>query len=96
VTSVEQVIPATAAYYSVPIEELVGPGRLRALVVARQIAMYLASDITGLAPEAIGSYFNRDEWSVRHAKRRMEELLETSGALRQRMQHIRRRIGEEQ
>ena len=59
------IIAQTAAYFGVSIEELTGPSRGRHLVMARQIAMYLCRELTGLSLPKIGAQFgNRDHTTV--------------------------------
>src|SRR6476659_3716684 len=53
--------------------ELVGPSRSRALVHARQIAMYLCRELTDLSLPRIGEKFGgRDHTTVMHAERKIK------------------------
>jgi chromosomal replication initiator protein len=70
------IIVQTAAYFGVSIEELTGPSRGRHLVMARQIAMYLCRELTGLSLPKIGAQFgNRDHTTVMYADRKINQLL---------------------
>jgi chromosomal replication initiator protein len=70
------IIAQTAAYFGVSIEELTGPSRGRHLVMARQIAMYLCRELTGLSLPKIGNQFgNRDHTTVMYADRKINQLL---------------------
>jgi chromosomal replication initiator protein len=70
------IIAQTAAYFGVTIEELTGPSRGRHLVMARQIAMYLCRELTGLSLPKIGHQFgNRDHTTVMYADRKINQLL---------------------
>lgn len=70
------IIAQTAAYFGVSIEELTGPSRGRHLVMARQIAMYLCRELTGLSLPKIGAQFgNRDHTTVMYADRKINQLL---------------------
>jgi len=70
------IIAQTAAYFGVTIEELTGPSRGRHLVMARQIAMYLCRELTGLSLPKIGAQFgNRDHTTVMYADRKINQLL---------------------
>jgi chromosomal replication initiator protein len=70
------IIAQTAAYFGVSIEELCGPSRGRHLVMARQIAMYLCRELTGLSLPKIGAQFgNRDHTTVMYADRKINQLL---------------------
>ena len=66
----------TAAYYSLTIDDLCGTSRSRALVNARQIAMYLCRELTELSLPKIGQTFGgRDHTTVMHADRKIRELM---------------------
>ncbi|WP_028653785.1 chromosomal replication initiator protein DnaA [Nocardioides halotolerans] len=70
------IIAQTAAYFGVSLEELTGPSRGRHLVMARQIAMYLCRELTGLSLPKIGAQFgNRDHTTVMYADRKINQLL---------------------
>src|SRR4051812_5463445 len=70
------IIAQTAAYFGVSIDELCGPSRGRHLVMARQIAMYLCRELTGLSLPKIGAQFgNRDHTTVMYADRKINQLL---------------------
>ncbi len=70
------IIAQTAAYFGLTIEELTGPSRGRHLVMARQIAMYLCRELTGLSLPKIGAQFgNRDHTTVMYAERKINQLL---------------------
>ena len=62
------VVRAVADWLDIRVSALRGQGRQASIVVARQIAMYLARISTGLSFAAIGNYFGgRDRASVRYA-----------------------------
>ncbi|MEP6816260.1 MAG: chromosomal replication initiator protein DnaA [Marmoricola sp.] len=70
------IIAQTSTYFSFPIEELCGPSRTRALVTARQIAMYLCRELTDLSLPKIGQQFGgRDHTTVMNADRRIRKDL---------------------
>ena len=70
------IIAQTAAYFSFSIDELCGPSRTRALVTARQIAMYLCRELTDMSLPKIGQDFgNRDHTTVMNADRRIRRDL---------------------
>lgn len=70
------IIAQTANYFGLSIEELTGPSRGRHLVMARQIAMYLCRELTGLSLPKIGAQFgNRDHTTVMYAERKINQLL---------------------
>jgi chromosomal replication initiator protein len=70
------IIAQTASYHSFSIEDLCGPSRTRALVTARQIAMYLCRELTDLSLPKIGQKFGgRDHTTVMNAERRIRKDL---------------------
>jgi chromosomal replication initiator protein len=70
------IIAQTASYFGFSIEDLCGPSRTRALVTARQIAMYLCRELTELSLPKIGQQFGgRDHTTVMNADRRIRKDL---------------------
>lgn len=64
-------------YFSVPIDKLVGKTRKRNIVVARQIAMYFAKNMTELSLKEIGKYFgNRDHATVLYSIKTVNNLVD--------------------
>jgi chromosomal replication initiator protein len=56
--------------------------RARQIARPRQIAMFLAKNLTSLSYPEIGRNFgNRDHTTIMHAVRKIEELMETDAAL---------------
>jgi chromosomal replication initiator protein len=79
--TVSRIQHETASVLGVEIEELRSPRRRRRLVYARQVAMYLARELTSLSLPAIAQQFGgRDHTTVLHAHRKIKsELLTDSG-----------------
>jgi chromosomal replication initiator protein len=70
------IMAATAAYFGLTVEDLCGTSRGRALVTARQIAMYLCRELTDLSLPKIGAQFGgRDHTTVMHADRKIRALM---------------------
>jgi chromosomal replication initiator protein len=70
------IIAQTASYFGYSIDDLCGPSRTRALVTARQIAMYLCRELTDLSLPKIGQQFGgRDHTTVMNAERRIRKDL---------------------
>jgi chromosomal replication initiator protein len=60
----------------VGLPQLRSSDRSRAVLVPRQVGMYLARQLTGLSLEQIGAYFGgRDHSTVLHACRKVEQAL---------------------
>ncbi|MGI5268118.1 chromosomal replication initiator protein DnaA [Nonomuraea sp. CA-218870] len=70
------IMAKTAEYFGISIDDLCGSSRSRALVNARQIAMYLARELTELSLPKIGQQFGgRDHTTVMHAERKIRSLI---------------------
>ena len=70
------IMAQTASYFSLTIDDLCGTSRSRALVNARQIAMYLCRELTELSLPKIGQSFGgRDHTTVMHADRKIRQLM---------------------
>ena len=70
--SAATIMAVTAEYFAIPLEELRGPSRSRALVQSRQIAMYLCRELTDLSLPKIGALFGgRDHTTVMHADKKI-------------------------
>ncbi|MCY0875446.1 MAG: chromosomal replication initiator protein DnaA [Firmicutes bacterium] len=73
---------AVCAHYHVKLEDLLGRSRQKDISYPRQIAMYLARDITGLSLPKIGVEFgNRDHTTVLHAYDKVTREMQTDTQL---------------
>lgn len=86
------VLRAVADYFSVPLESLRGSGRVREVVVPRQIAMYLIRDLTGHSLPEVGVFFGRDHSTVLHATQKVSEQLGRDPELSTHIDTLRRRL----
>jgi chromosomal replication initiator protein len=74
--TIATIMAQTAAYFGLSIDDLCGGSRSRVLVTARQIAMYLARELTDLSLPKIGQQFGgRDHTTVMHAERKIRSLM---------------------
>lgn len=79
VISIENIQKTTAEYYNIKLSELLGKSRKRSIVRPRQMAMYLAKEMTDKSYPEVGEFFGgRDHTTVLHAYRKIEELLKQS------------------
>ncbi|MCI0701701.1 MAG: DnaA/Hda family protein [Planctomycetia bacterium] len=85
VSDVSRIVKCVANAFNVSEKELLGSSRLRSVLLSRQIAMYLARELTGLSLPRLGAAFGgRDHTTVLHACRKVEaELAEDAGLARQ-------------
>jgi chromosomal replication initiator protein len=74
--SIASIQREVSRYFSVSHSELVGSKRTQAIVYPRQIAMYLARELTDLSLPKIGEEFGgRDHTTVMHATAKIQKLM---------------------
>jgi chromosomal replication initiator protein len=96
VCSVERIQEATAAEFGIAREALLARDRTPRVAFARQVAMYLARELTDQALPALGREFGgRNHTTVLHAWKRVSELVDKPGEKRETVHSIRRRLGAE-
>ncbi|MGL4422553.1 MAG: helix-turn-helix domain-containing protein [Gemmataceae bacterium] len=76
-----QIIARVAKQHQLKPKDLAGPARLKNVVRARQMAMYLARENAGYTLMAIGAAFRRDHRTVQHALSTMARALADDPAL---------------
>lgn len=80
-------------YFSLSKSELISGKRAQSVVLPRQIAMYLARDLTDLSLPKIGSGFGgRDHTTVLHANNKIEKLLNEDREVYNQIQELTNRI----
>ncbi len=73
--SIEEIQRKVAEHYNVRLSDLIGPKRMRTIARPRQIAMYLAKQMTTRSLPEIGRRFGgRDHTTIMHGIRKVEEL----------------------
>lgn len=91
--SLRDIAVFTAKHFSLKLADLRSPSRRRAVVTARDVAMYLARTLTGKSLQQIGSYFDgRDHTTVSHGCGKTERLLQTDPAIREAVETLRERL----
>lgn len=88
--SMAQIIQAVSDHCQIPVDEIVGQSRKSPVARARQIAVYLAREITSDSWKHIGSHFgNRDHTTVMYSHQTVRDKLkmdrELSNSIRQLM-----------
>jgi len=87
--SIHEVALATAKFFSLTLRELRSPSRRRAVVTARDAAIYLARLFTHASFDELGEYFGgRDHSTIIHGCRKLEALLETDLTIRSAMEEL--------
>ncbi len=91
--TVREIALQTARHFSLTLADLRSPLRHRALVTARNVAVYLARQLTDESLERIGKYFGgRDHTTVMHGCRQIEKLLESDPAVRRSVDLLKRSL----
>ena len=81
--SVELIQKRVAEYFNMRLTELKGKRRNKAVVYPRQIAMYLARDLTDYSLPEIGGFFGgRDHTTVLYACEKISKSLKKDGGTR--------------
>jgi chromosomal replication initiator protein len=89
----ERIAMAVSDYYDVDLEELRGQKRDRAIVVPRQIAMYLMREETDVSLLRIGAELGgRDHSTVLHACRKIDQEAARNEELRRELAAVREAI----
>jgi len=72
--SVARIQQAVAETFGVPVEKMKARGRASQIAHARQVAMFLARELTHLSLAQVGEHFGgRDHTTVLHAQRKIRE-----------------------
>ena len=74
-TTIDEIQKKVAEYFSISVKEMQSSRRARNVARPRQIAMYLAKQLTSRSLPEIGRKFDRDHTTVMHAVRKVEELI---------------------
>lgn len=91
--SLRQIAQRTARHFRLPLAELKGPSRRRAVTTARGVAAYLARQLTGCSLEAIGQFLGgRDHTTILHACQQTEQLLRRDAAVREAIKELTRML----
>ena len=89
--TIEEIQRKVAEHYNIRLSDMIGPKRLRTIARPRQIAMYLAKQLTPRSLPEIGRRFGgRDHTTIMHGVRKIEELMTTDSQLSDDIQLLRR------
>jgi len=87
--SIEEIIKAVAAKLNVKITDIKSPKKNKSLVIARQISMFLARELTSASfPDIGGKIGGRDHSTVIHAHSKIRRMLETDKSLKDTLKEI--------
>lgn len=93
--TVEEIQRRVSEHYNIRLSEMIGPKRVRNYARPRQVAMYLAKQMTSRSLPEIGRRFGgRDHTTVMHGIRRIEELKITDSQIADDLELLRRALEE--
>ncbi len=88
----DEILAGTAAYYRLKPQHLTGKGRTQHVSEARQVAMYLARQLTELSLVQIGEVFARKHTTIMHGCNRIAERMERDPQMLRQVSDIRRTL----
>lgn len=91
--SIEDIIKKVSSHFNIKVTDLKSPKRLKAVVLPRQVAMYLARQLTSSSYPEIGERFGgKDHSTIIHAIRKVERMMEENYQLRQTVETLRQTL----
>ncbi|MFC4427330.1 chromosomal replication initiator protein DnaA [Deinococcus navajonensis] len=86
------VLRQVASHFNMPPDVIRGSGRVREVVIPRQVAQYLIRDLTDHSLPEIGQFFGRDHSTVMHAISKVTEQLGKDTELTAAVETLRRKM----
>ncbi len=91
--TIEQIQKRVAVHFNIKLSEMSSARRARAVARPRQVAMYLAKQLTSRSLPEIGRKFgNRDHTTVMHAVRKVDELRTSDNSFNEDVELLRRML----
>jgi chromosomal replication initiator protein len=91
--TVEEIQRKVSEHYNIRLSDMIGPKRVRSYARPRQVAMYLAKNMTSRSLPEIGRRFGgRDHTTVMHGVKRIEELRTIDGQMAEDLELLRRAL----
>lgn len=89
--TIEEIQRKVSEHYNIRLADMIGPKRMRNIARPRQVAMWLAKQLTPRSLPEIGRRFGgRDHTTIMHGVRKIEELMATDSQLSDDLQMLRR------
>ena len=88
--SVNDILKATCDYFMIKMTDLKSDRRDRSVARPRQIAMYLAKELTTKSLPEIGAAFGRDHTTIMHAIRQIGSLINTDPSVAEHVRFLKR------
>ena len=93
IVSVQDIQEAVARYYHISLEDLKGKKRTKSIVEPRQIAMYLARELTNSSLPKLGTEFGKDHSTVLHAYDKINEEYKLQGDVTKAVNDLKKKLG---
>jgi chromosomal replication initiator protein len=91
--TIEEIQRKVSEHYNIRLSDILGPKRVRTIARPRQVAMYLAKQLTSRSLPEIGRRFGgRDHTTVMHGVRRIEELKAVDNQIAEDVELLRRAL----
>jgi chromosomal replication initiator protein len=91
--TIEQIQRVVCEFFDIPEDLLRAKTRKQEIVVARQVAMFLAKDLTNASLKTIGLHFGgRDHSTVIHGYQAVEDRTNVDTQFRQNVEHLKRKL----
>jgi len=91
--TIEQIQRIVCEFFDIPEDLLRAKTRKQEVVTARQVAMFLAKELTNASLKTIGLHFGgRDHSTVIHAYQAVEDRMKTDAQFRQNTEHLKRKL----
>ena len=91
--TIEEIQRKVSEHYNIRLSDLIGPRRVRTIARPRQMAMYLAKQLTARSLPEIGRRFGgRDHTTVMHGVRKIDELRTIDSQIAEDLELLRRAL----
>ena len=91
--TIDKIQKDVARYYHITVDDLKGKRRVKAIVTPRQIAMYLAREMTDASFPKIGAEFGgKDHTTVLHAHEKISKAIEEDSKMKREIEEIKDRL----
>ena len=92
--TIDEIQRKVAEHFNISIREMHSARRARSVARPRQVAMYLAKQLTSRSLPEIGRKFGRDHTTIMHAIRKIEEICNADRAFAEDVDLLRRMLGQ--
>lgn len=89
---VEAIQRRVAEYYKIPESKMQASDRTAQVAFARQVAMYLCSELTDMKLVAIGKAFKRDHGTVIHAKKAIKNNMDINAETKRDVEYLKKQL----